>query len=89
MLRRTMLALAGCLLSGCLWAADGFQAFTDPAKAGPDFQTQGEYKGALKVDDQEIPLGAQIIALGDGKFRGMFFIGGLPGDGWRRGDQML
>ena len=49
-------------------------AFTDPAKAGPEYQIQGEY--AAKG------YGAQVIALGDGKFRAVLHQGGLPGDGW-------
>ncbi len=49
-------------------------AFTDPAKAGPEYQVQGEY--AAKGH------GAQVIALGDGKFRAVLHQGGLPGDGW-------
>jgi len=71
---------------GVSWAAE---AFTDPAQAGPDIAVQGEYKGDLKVEDQSVPFGAQVIALGDGKFRGVFFFGGLPGEGWKRGDREL
>ena len=70
-------------------AADKSEAFTDPAKAGPDYAVQGEYKGELKAEDQAIPLGAQIIALGDGKFHGVFYVGGLPGEGWKRGDNKV
>ncbi|MEC8929177.1 MAG: DUF1080 domain-containing protein [Verrucomicrobiota bacterium] len=49
-------------------------AFTDPATAGPEYQVQGAY--AAKGH------GAQVIALGDGKFRAVLHQGGLPGDGW-------
>ncbi len=42
--------------------------------AGPDFDLQGEYADA--------GLGAQIIALGDSKFRLVLHRGGLPGAGW-------
>lgn len=49
-------------------------AFVDPAKAGPEFLVQGEY--AIKG------MGAQVIALGDGKYRAVIYISGLPGAGW-------
>ncbi len=69
--------------------AVGAESFTDPAKAGPDYAVQGEYQGKLGNGDQELPVGAQIIALGDGKFHGVFYFGGLPGDGWNRGDMKI
>lgn len=50
------------------------ETFTDPAKAGPDYVDQGEYKNDWG--------GAQVIALGDDKFRMVTYRGGLPGDGW-------
>src|SRR6185369_5160803 len=72
-----------CLLcGGLLLAADGKPAFTNPADAGPDFATQGEYSGTLG----EHKWGVQVVALGEGKFDIAGHRGGLPGDGWRRGD---
>ena len=90
MLRRFVLALAlgsVALVPLRAWAAE---AFTDPAKAGPDYGVQGEYQGKLGEGDQALrPSAAQIIALGDGKFHGVFYFGGLPGDGWNRGDMQV
>jgi len=50
-------------------AAD--ETFLDPDKAGPDFAVQGEYTGEK--------CGAQVIALGSGKFHIVGWSKGLPG----------
>jgi len=62
---------------------------TDPAEAAkdPDFKIQGEYvgKGAWG-GEPDAKVGAQVIALSKGQFIAVVTKGGLPGDGWRRGD---
>jgi len=46
----------------------------DAKSGGFDFKMQGEYAGT--------GYGAQVIALGGGKFQSVFYKGGLPGAGW-------
>ena len=65
--------LASALLGYGAEGPDG-QTYLDPAKAGADYADQGEY-----LNDWG---GAQVIALGDNKFRLVIYRGGLPGAGW-------
>ncbi len=62
-------------------------SYSDPAKTDRDFAYQGEYVGELKRDEGDLKIGAQVIALGDGKFQLVGYEGGLPGDGWDQGEQ--
>ncbi|MBV9868051.1 MAG: DUF1080 domain-containing protein [Abitibacteriaceae bacterium] len=55
------------------------EAITDPAQAGADFKVQGEYVGHTTSGQQ---WGAQVVAVGDGKFDVYFLKGGLPSMGW-------
>jgi 3-keto-disaccharide hydrolase len=80
-MRRLASGLLLLLVVGLACAAD--PAYTDPKEAGSDFAVQGEYRGQLGGEE----WGAQVIALGDGKFDVVGFAGGLPGDGWKRGDK--
>jgi len=65
------------------------QEIIDPekAKADADFSIQGEYfgSGALLCGSKS-RVGAQVVALGEGEFQVVVYKGGLPGDGWKRGD---
>jgi hypothetical protein len=60
------------------------RAFVSQESADADFAYQGEYSGEINVDQDKLKYGVQVIALGDGKFRAVGYLGGLPGDGWNK-----
>jgi hypothetical protein len=65
------------------------ETYLNPAEAGADYGIQGEYQGVLDPDGDAIKFGLQVVALGDHKFDAVGYFGGLPGDGWARGDKMV
>lgn len=92
-LRTLSLVAHAAVIGACLSAAPAYAAddkdgptYTDPKEAGEDYAIQGEFKGTVKGDDQRT-WGAQLIALGKGKFRVVGYPGGLPGDGYLAGEE--
>lgn len=89
LLDRSIVAIATVFLFAGLCSqpaqsADDKAVIFDPAKldVDPDYKIQGEYKGDVGDD----PAGLQVIALGHHEFQAVAYVGGLPGDGWERGD---
>jgi Domain of Unknown Function (DUF1080) len=74
------LTLAMCMFIQA--ADDEGPTYLDAASAGKDFLIQGEYVGVV---DGGQTWGAQVIALGNGKFRCVGYPDGLPGDGYKPG----
>src|SRR5690606_19286127 len=56
----------------------------DAAKQDADFALQGEYVGK----DGKTSIGAQVVALGGGKFDVYILEGGLPGAGWVQSERV-
>ena len=81
--------LLGILLAPTVQAApSGKPASTDAARTDEDFAFQGEYAGTATIDGQDLRLGIQVVARGDGKFDVVAYPGGLPGDGWTPPDKL-
>jgi len=80
MMSRALLKLwLGCC---ALWAAPALaQVYTDPQKADADFAVQGEYAGEVHTSAGPQAFGFQVVAEGQGGFRIVGFLGGLPGAG--------
>jgi hypothetical protein len=84
-----LVLLLGVACTACAKTPAGVYEITDPAEAAKeaDFKIQGEYVGeGTWTDGEKAKAGAQVIALGDGAFAIVVTKGGLPGDGWKRGD---
>lgn len=61
---------------------------TDAKMSKIEYRLQGEYKGQIETDEGSEVWGAQVIAMGRDKFDLVGYRGGLPGDGWKRGDEV-
>jgi len=88
MFRRALTFFAICVCVLPLLAADDEgPVYVTSQEAGPDYAVQGEYVGDVDTDTGRGKWGAQVIALGKGEFRLVGYEGGLPGEGWKRGDR--
>src|SRR4051812_31985903 len=87
MLRFIHLSVLAALLTFSAYCSAGENVvIIDPAKAAEDadYKTQGEYAGEIAKNGAKEKSGLHVIALGGGKFHGVLYTGGLPGDGYDR-----
>ena len=61
-------------------------SFLQAQEKDADYKVQGEYSGTISNDGADLKYGIQVIALGEGKFAGVGYRGGLPGDGWDKNE---
>jgi hypothetical protein len=59
--------------------------YTSVSQADEDYVLQGEFEGSQQPANSPRSsqrIGVQVVALGDGSFAAVKYLGGLPGDGW-------
>lgn len=83
---KTAISAALLIMSANYVAVAKGPVYTDPSQAGPDFAIQGEYTGTLHLNEGDVRVGVQVIAMGKGQFQAVAYLGGLPGDGYN-GDE--
>ncbi len=74
-----------------MWAGIGWSkspVYDNPAQVDADYALQGEYTGITGPDHDQLKVGMQVIAFGNGKLRAVMYRGGLPGDGWNKGARL-
>lgn len=72
------LSIALAIATSAIAKDDEKGVYTDPDSTPVSYKLQGEYEGV--AGDEGKAYGAQIIALGDGKFHLVAYQGGLPGN---------
>ena len=79
-------SLIAMLAMACSSIVAGAEPVTDPSEAPPEFRFVGEYVGSLSVQKhgvwRPVRVGLQVVALGQGRFKGVEYLHGLPGAGW-------
>jgi hypothetical protein len=89
---RTTFALAVLCGPALAQKANEGPTYISREQADEDFAFAGEYLGWQKLqgsDRGSQRIGVQVIPLGGGKFTAVKYLGGLPGDGWMRGQRIL
>lgn len=85
-------AIVACsvLIPAQALAQDAKGAITDLSEVDEDFAIQGEYSG-LGRDAwcRWQHVGLQVAVLGNGRFQGVLYPGGLPGNGWYGGESSV
>lgn len=57
----------------------------DPTQVDSDYAVQGEYSGMINAKK----VACQVVAMGEGDFMVRQYEGGLPGDGWNLGKNII
>ena len=74
-------------------AADSGDAVSDNSKTDADFPFVGEYIGSVTSRNngewKSTRIGLQVVAVGNGQFEAVEFLGGLPGLGWNGRDKAV
>lgn len=93
MFHRSMNAFVLLLMTVSLTAfAEEKREFIKPSEVSGVYQLQGEYVGeTIPQSDGEKAekIASQLVARGGNEFYAVVYMGGLPGAGWKRGDEMF
>ena len=90
--KKRLVIICMSLFSGLSLASESFSneaTSIETARADSDFAFSGEYIGTILHHNCCQNVGIQVAALGDGKYTGMMYQNGLPGNGWNGKDRSV